>query len=82
MRQFMQACLFAFADVVSAVRADPDPSLKSISVTASLSAHHGYEFGVGRERRREPVHLLDGMDVTCTMPMAYYAVVLDQQCFG
>jgi len=82
MRQFMQACLFAFTDVVSVVRADLDPTLKSVSVAASVSAHHGYEFGVCRECSREPVHLLDGMDVTCTMLMVYYAIMLDQHCFG
>jgi hypothetical protein len=32
----MQACLFAFTDVVSVVRADLDPTLKSVSVAASL----------------------------------------------
>ena len=78
MRQFMQACLFAFTDVVSVVRADLDPALKSVSVAASLSTHHGYGVGVCRERSLEPVHLLDGMDVTCTMLIAYYAIILDQ----
>ena len=82
MRQFMQACLFAFTDVVSVVRADLDPTLKSISVAASLPAHHGYEFVMCRERGPEPVHLLDVMDVTCTMLMGYYAIMLDQYCFG
>ena len=82
MRQFMQACLFAFTDVRSAVRADLDPTLKSVSLAASLSTHHGYEAGVCRERGLEPVHLLDGMDVTCTMLIAYYATILDQHCAG
>jgi hypothetical protein len=82
MRQFMQACLFAFTDVVSVVRADFDPTLKSVSVAASLSTHHGYGGGVCRERSLEPVHLLDGMDVACTMPMVYYPVILYQHCAG
>jgi hypothetical protein len=82
MRQFMQACLFAFTDVVPVVRADLDPTLKSVSAAASLSTHHGYRAGVSRERSPEPVHLLDGMDVTCTMLMAYYSIILDQHCAG
>src|SRR6266567_2660160 len=80
MRQFMQACLFACADVISVVRADLDQALKSVSVAASLSTHHGYGVGVCRERSLEPVHLLDGNDVTCTMLIAYYAIILDQHC--
>jgi hypothetical protein len=82
MRQFMQACLFAFTDVVPAVRADLDPTLKSVSAAASPSAHHGYRADVSRERSLEPAHLLDNMDVTCTMLMAYYSIVLDQHCTG
>ncbi len=82
MRQFMQACLFAFTDVVTVVRADFDPTLKSVSVAASLSAHHGYGVGVCRERSLEPVHLLDGMDVACTMLMVYYVIGLDQHFAG
>ena len=78
----MQACLFAFADVVPVVRADLDPALTSVSVTASLSAHHGYRAAVCLERSREPVHPLDGMNVTCTMLMIYYAVILDQYRAG
>jgi hypothetical protein len=61
MRQFMQACLYAFPDVVSVVRADLDPTLKGVSVTASLSTHQGHGVGVCRERSLEPFHLLDGM---------------------
>jgi hypothetical protein len=82
MRQFMQACLFAFTNVVSVVRADLDPALASVSVAASLSSHHGYGVGMSRERSLKPVHLLDGIDVTCTMLMAYYAIVLDQHYSG
>jgi hypothetical protein len=82
MRQFMQACLFAFADVVSVVRADLDPMLKSVSVTSSLSTHYGYEVGVCRERSLEPVHLLDGMDVIRAMPMIYQVIVRDQHRAG
>jgi hypothetical protein len=50
MRQFMQACRFAFTNVVSVVRADLDPALVSVSVAASLSAQHGYGIGMSRER--------------------------------
>ena len=72
----MQACLFAFTDVGPVVRADLDPVLNSVSVAASPSTHHGYRAGVCPERSREPVHLLDGMDVNCTMLKTYYAVIL------
>lgn len=82
MRQFMQACLFAFTNVIPVVRADLDPELESVSVAASLSAHDGYGIGMSRERSLEPVHLLDRIDVTCTMLMAYYAVILDQHHGG
>ncbi len=82
MRQFVQACLFALADVVSVVRAELDPALKSVGVAAPLSAHHGYGIGVCRECGLEPVHLLDGMDVACTMLKIYYAAVLDQHRGG
>jgi hypothetical protein len=41
MRQFMQARLFAFTDAVSAVRADLDPALKSVSMADPLSTYHG-----------------------------------------
>src|SRR5215469_12347251 len=81
-RQFMQACLFAFTDVIPVVRADLDPALTSVSVAASLSTHHGYRAAVCPERSREPAHLLDGMDVTCTMLIVYYAVTLDQHRAG
>ena len=82
MRQFMQACLFAFTDVVSVIHADLDPTLNSISVAASPSARHGYGVGVCRERGLEPVQLLDGTDVACTMLMSYYAIALDQHRVG
>jgi hypothetical protein len=78
----MQACLFAFTDIISVVRANLDPALNSVSVAASLSTHHGYRAGVCRERSRKPVHLLDGMDVTCAMLIVYCAVILDQHCPG
>jgi len=81
-RQFMQACLFAFTDVIPVVRAYLDPALSSVSVADSLSADHGYGAGVCPERSREPVHPLDGMDVTCAMLKVYCAVFLDQQCAG
>lgn len=82
MCQFMKACLLAFTDVVPVVRADLDPMLKSVSAAASLSADDGYRVGVSRERGIEPVHLLDGMDVTRTTLMAYYSIILNQQCAG
>ena len=81
-RQFMQACLFAFTDVIPAVRPDLDPALNSASVTASLSTHHGYRTGICWERGREPVHALNGMDVTCAILIVYYAVILDQHRVG
>ena len=81
-RQFMQACLFAFTDVVPVVRADLDPALSSVSVAASLSTDHGYRAGVCHECSCEPIHLLDGMDVPCAMPIVYYPVILDQYCMG
>jgi hypothetical protein len=70
-RQFMQACLFAFTDVMPVVRADLDPALNSVSVAAPLSTHHGYRAGVCQECCHEPIHLLDGMDVPCAMPIVY-----------
>jgi hypothetical protein len=81
-RQFMQACLFAFPDVVSVVRADLDPTLKSVSVTTSLSTHHGHGLGVCWERSLEPLCLLDGMDISYTMPTVYYAIVHYQHRYG
>jgi len=82
MRKFMQACLFAFTDVEPVVRADLDAALNGVSAADSPSAHHGYRTGVSRERSLEPVHLLDGIDVTCTMLMVYYSIALDQHCAG
>jgi hypothetical protein len=82
MRQLMQACLFALTDAVSVIRADLDPALKGVSVAAAVSAHYDYGVGVCRERSLEPVHLLDGMDVSCTMLMVNYAIVLDLHCGG
>jgi hypothetical protein len=38
--------------------------------------------GVRRERSLEPVHLLDGMDVTCAMLVVYYVIGLDQHRIG
>src|SRR5262252_7887939 len=60
MRQFMQACLFAFADVMPVVRTDLDPAQRSVSAAASASAHHGDRAGVCTKRSREPCHPLDG----------------------
>lgn len=82
MRQFMQACLFAFPDVVPVARTNLDPTLKSVSVTASLSTHQGHGVGVCWERSLEPLHLLDGMDISSTMPMVYYAIAHYQHRVG
>jgi hypothetical protein len=82
MRQFMQACLFAFTNAVSVVRTDLDSPLKSVSVAAALSTHHGHGVVVCRESSLEPLHLLDGMDVSRTMPMVYYAIAHDQHHVG
>jgi hypothetical protein len=82
MRQFVKAGLFALTDVGSVVRADLDPTLKSVSVAASHSANYGYGVGVCRKRSLEPVHPLDGKNVNCTMLTVYYAVVTDQHCLG
>ena len=81
-RQLMQACLFAFTNVVPVVRTDLDPALRSVSAAASPSTHHGYRAGVCPERSREPVHLLDGMNVICTMLIVYYAVIIYQHFAG
>jgi hypothetical protein len=78
----MQACLLTFTNLIPVVRADLDLALNSVSAAASLSTYHGYRAGVCRERSREPVHPLDGMNVTRTMLVVYYAVILDQNCAG
>jgi len=82
MRQFMQACLFAFPDVVSVVRTDLDPPLKGVSVAASLSTYHGHGVVVSRESSLEPLHLLDGRNVSSAMPMVYCAIAYDQYRVG
>jgi hypothetical protein len=41
-RQFMQACLFAFTDVDSVIRADLNPTLKSVSGAAAPASPYGY----------------------------------------
>ena len=76
--QFMQACLFTFTHTIPAVRANLDPALNSVGVAASLSTHYCHLAGVCRKRSREPVHLLDGTDVNCTMPVAYNSAILDK----
>ena len=80
--QFMQAGLLAFAGAVPVVRADLDPALKGVSVADASSACYGYGDGVRWERSLEPVHLLDGMNIACAIPIAYYAIVLYQHCAG
>jgi hypothetical protein len=78
----MQAGLFALTDAAPVVRANPDPALRSVGAAASHSTHHGYRAGICTERSREPIHLLDGMDVNCTMLKTYYAVILYQHFAG
>lgn len=78
MGQFMQACLFAFTDVVPVVRADLDPALNSVGAAASPSANDRYRAGICRERCRKPIHLLDGNDVPRAMLIVNNAVILDQ----
>lgn len=82
MRQFMETCLFAFTDIQSVVRADLHPALSSVSMTASSATHNGYRVRVYQERGREPLHLLDGMDVGCAMPIVYYPVIFHKHCAG
>jgi hypothetical protein len=77
MRQFMQACVFAFTDCMSVVRADLDPAQKGVGVASSLSAHHGYRSSMGRESRPKPFYLLDGTDVSHAVPICYYAIIHD-----
>lgn len=82
MRQLMETCLFAFADIQSVVRADLHPAPTSVSVTASPTTYNGYRVGVCRERSLEPLHLLDGMDVGCAVPIIYYPIILHKHCEG
>ena len=42
MRQFMQACLFAFANAAAVVGADLDAALERVSMAPSPSARNGY----------------------------------------
>ena len=77
-RQFVQACLLACTDAIPVARADLDPALRRVSVAAAVSPHDGQRTGAPRERGREPVHLLDGMDITRAMPVRYDAVMPDQ----
>lgn len=81
-RQFMQACLFALTNVMPAVRADLDSALRSVSAAASLPTHHGYRACICPERSREPAHLLDNMNVACTMLVVDCAVILYQDFAG
>ncbi len=82
MRQFMQACPFAFTDAVSVIRPDLDPTLKMVSVASALAAHHRQGVGVGRESCLEPFHLLDGADVSRAMLVVYDTIAHDQHRFG
>ncbi len=74
MRQLMKTCLFAFTDIQPVVRADLHPALTSVSAAASPATHNGYRAGACRERGLEPLHLLDGMDVSFAMPIIYYSL--------
>jgi hypothetical protein len=80
--QLMKTCLFAFTDIQSVVRADLHPALTSVSVAASPAAHNGYRAGASRESSFEPIRPLDGMDVSCAMPIIYYAITLRKHCAG
>jgi hypothetical protein len=82
MRQLMKTCLFAFTDILSVVRADLYPALISVSMTTSPAPHNGYRVGVCREGSLEPRHLLDGMDVSCAMPVIYYPIILHEHYAG
>jgi hypothetical protein len=82
MRQLMKTCLFAFTDIQSVVRADLYPALISVSVTTSPATHNGYRVGICREGSPEPRHVLDGMDVSCAMPIIYYPVILHKDHAG
>jgi hypothetical protein len=81
-RQLMKTCLFAFTDTHSVVRADLHPALTSVSTTASPAALHGYRVRVRWKRSLEPLHLLDGIDVTCATPVIYYPIVIHQDRAG
>jgi hypothetical protein len=82
MRQFMQACLFAFTDAMSVIRADLDPALKGVGVASSLSAYHGYRGSMRWESRLKPFYLLDGKDVSHAMLVRYSAIIHDQHCLS
>jgi hypothetical protein len=74
--QLMKACLLALADVQAVVRADLHPALASVSVTDSPAADNGHRVRVRRECGPEPLPPLDGMDVSCALPVTYYPVIL------
>jgi hypothetical protein len=81
-RQLMKTCLFAFTDIQSVVRADLHPALTSVSVAASPATHDGHRAGASWERSLEPLHPLDGMDVSCAMPIIYYSITIHKHCVG
>ena len=82
MRQLVKTCLFAFTYIQSVVRSDLHPALTSVSVTASPATDNGYRVGASWERSLEPLHPLDGMDVSCAIPMIYYSSILHKHCAG
>jgi hypothetical protein len=75
MRQLMKTCLFAFTDVEPVIYADLHPASASISTAASRATHNGYRVGVCRECILEPTHLLNDMNVSCTLPVIYYLAI-------
>jgi mannose-6-phosphate isomerase class I len=82
MRQLMKTCLFAFTDIQSVVRADLHSALTGVSVATSAATDNGYRVGATRKRSHEPLHPLDGMDVSYAMPMIYYLITFYKYCAG
>jgi hypothetical protein len=76
MRQLMKTSLFTLTDAQPVVRADLYPALISISVADPPATDNGYRVRIRREGTVEPLHLLDGVNVTCTMPIIYYPIIL------
>ena len=82
MRELVQARLLALPDVTAAVSAYLDSALKGIGVTASAPADHGYRVDMRGERGLEPVHPLDGMNISRAILIIYYTHALDQHLAG
>lgn len=79
MRQLMKTRVLALASIPPVVRADLHPPLSGISMAAPPAAHDDHRVGICRERSREPVHVLDGMDVRRALPKANQSVMLHEQ---